>query len=281
MNKFIIKIQKYWRGRKGRNLAAKLYLILKNKMANKIMKMFLIWKFERKRKTDYVNYVHRMAYRIQRMYRLKTIYKILKIIRKKIEMSKITIIQKICRSYLSRKEIKLYRKEIAECKIRYSHFLRNEMVSVFTKIKFNVEMLGCLHEKTEKEIIELILFYFVGTKRIEITQNLVLFLLHKYPDSKIGNFLFSWISMSTWLSCEKMGLKNDLNLQDSIYLFLKPDNNISDLDFLFDMETIIMKVRICLLLFILFYFIIHFFTWCINMSVYYFLHLFFTFIFCI
>ena len=179
-----------WRGWVGRKIAAGLYYHLRIKKANIIWKFFKSWKYQKMKKINYTVFVNQMTTRIQKMYRLRIIHKIMMAIRTKRRITKSIIIQKYFRSYLGRKKCFFYLEKIAHYRKKYSIFLKDEIVLVFTKGKFNVESLGVLGKKSIEEVMELILFLFLGSKRIELAHQLSQYLILRASNSQdiISNY---------------------------------------------------------------------------------------------
>ena len=149
-------------------------------------------------------------------------------IRMKRRINKTIILQKYYRGYKDRIRIKLLKLKIIECKKRYSLFLKNEIVLLFTKGKFTIESLGFLNEKNNSEITEIMLFLFLGTKKIEVALILSNYLVQKSPNYFIGLFLNCWISFFSWADYGRVGYMNENELQNAFFLLLKPMYNYFD-----------------------------------------------------
>ena len=86
-----LKIQKSWRGYEGRKIAVKLFLIKLGKKANIIRNLFLRWKQRKLKLMNYTIFINQITTRIQKMYRLRILNKIMQAIRMKRRINKTII----------------------------------------------------------------------------------------------------------------------------------------------------------------------------------------------
>lgn len=185
-----IKIQKLWRGYVGRRRALERLMWYIDKKAKAVQGLFFIWKAMREARLKRAAFYHKMATRIESMFRNMKSRQLMAWLREQRRIARAIIIQKYTRSYFSRRRVKGIRlrlkafyDRVSEAKKQYLNLRYN------LNKKITIEYVDT-KGKNEWELFDLALVYMIGLERPDIALDISLQLNQLYP-----HFLYATVTL--------------------------------------------------------------------------------------
>jgi hypothetical protein len=185
-----IKIQRVWRGRKGRKISlAKVKQRLAN-VANKIKGQYFIWLAKRKLRVLQAEQIEQRVTMIQCLYRTRLARFAVANARFIYHTRMATRIQSIARGRLGRRRYLGMKHRLRAVFERMSKTMVNDVKLSQARIKPSMESLvGNTNRDNKWQMLETVLFHIIGTIRRDVAVDLASELVLKHPDFAFGRFV--------------------------------------------------------------------------------------------
>lgn len=222
-----LKIQRCWRGYRGRIYAGARMNECVDRKASKIIGLYRIWQTRRIIRTAKAEQYERFAVKIQCLFRGKEQRDRVRRLRFQIKVNCAKAIQRCMRGRFGRIKSKIIRKLINLSWSKLSIIYRQNLASILLKKLKGIESIDFI-KQSPWELLHLSLSHLTMTNRAELSLDICSYVSRRYPSLSIASHLsLECILLSSWTSFTKAELIREDFLEESIgrILFRRSQHN--------------------------------------------------------
>lgn len=215
-----IKIQKVWRGYKGRAKAFLKLMLYIDKKAKIIQGLFYIWKAMKVARLQRAAFYHKMATRIGCMFRNRKSRQLIAWLKEQRRIARAIIIQKYTRSYFSRRRVKGIR-----LRLKYFYDKMSEAKKKYLNLRYDMNKKITIEyvdtkDKSEWELFDLALIYIIGLERVDLALDISMILYKKYPRFPYATLTLKFVLLFGCLYEGRARVHHEDYLEDAVGILL-------------------------------------------------------------
>ena len=194
-----VKIQRVWRGRRGRQIALDKAIFRLCNFANLIKGQYFIWKAKKRIRILQAENIERNVVMIQCLYRTRLARSAMGRARFMHHTIMATRIESLVRGNLGRRRYKGVKSRLRDVFQRMTSTIKQDIKLAQLRVKPTLEnLVGSTDRSSSWEIIETLLFQLLGTYRRDIAVDLASDLSMKHPNFQFGRFALQIALFLTW-----------------------------------------------------------------------------------